>query len=497
MSKFTLSIDQGTTSTRSIIFDLNFNIIASHQIEFEQIFPKDGCVEHNPEEIFESVLETARIAIKTAAISVDQIVGIGIANQRETTVLWNKETGKPIYNAIVWQDRRTVNYCKELVKKGLTKKIQNITGLVIDAYFSATKVKWILDNIAVADTLLSEDKLLFGTIDTWLLWKLTEGRSHLTEATNASRTMLYDIKKNNWSDELLKLFNIPKKILPEVKDSADHFGYTKLLGGKISIGGIAGDQQAATIGQACFEEGSIKSTYGTGCFMLMNTGGKFKVSKNNLLSTIAYRLKGQTCYALEGSIFIAGAAIQWLRDSLKMIKNAEETEELYTQNDKSTQIYLVPAFVGLGAPYWDGEARGAIFGMTRNTGIADFVKAAIDSIAYQTKDLIVAMEKDSGLKISNIKVDGGMVKNEQFLQFLSNILISKCDRPKIIETTALGAAYLSGLTSGLLKDISEISKKWQSDKVFHPKLHKKEVKYLHQGWLKAVKKTIVKRNTKK
>ena len=497
MSNYTLSIDQGTSSTRSIIFDKNFKIISTSILEFNQIFPSDGYVEHKPEEIFETVLKTAQIAIARANITFKNIVGIGIANQRETTVLWNKETGKPIYNAIVWQDRRTVSYCKSLVKKGLTKKIQSITGLVIDAYFSATKVKWILDNIKAADQLLKEDKLLFGTIDTWVLWKLTEGRSHLTEATNASRTMLYDIKKNTWSDELLKLFNIPKKILPEVRDSADKFGYTSLLGGKITIGGIAGDQQAATIGQACFEEGSIKSTYGTGCFMLMNTGNKFKISKNNLLSTIAYRLNGQTCYALEGSIFIAGAAVQWLRDSLKMIRSAEETEDLYTQNDKSTQIYLVPAFVGLGAPYWDGEARGAIFGMTRNTGIADFVKATIDSIAYQTKDLIVAMEKDSGFKISNIKVDGGMVRNEQFLQFLSNILISKCDRPKIIETTALGAAYLSGLTSGLLKDLSEISKKWQSDKVFQPKIHKKEVKYLYQGWLKAVRKTIVKRNTEK
>jgi glycerol kinase len=497
MSIYTLSIDQGTTSTRSIIFDKNFQIISTSSLEFKQIFPKDGYVEHNPKEIFETVIKTARTAIARAKISVKNIVGIGITNQRETTLLWNKKTGNPIYNAIVWQDRRTDGYCKNLTKKGLTKKIQKITGLVIDSYFSATKIKWILDNIDSAQKLLKENKLLFGTIDTWILWNLTEGRSHLTEPTNASRTMLFDIKKNAWSEELLKLFNIPKKILPEVKDSADQFGYTSLLGGKIPIGGIAGDQQAALIGQACFETGSIKSTYGTGCFMLMNTGTKFKISKNNLLTTTAYRLNGQTSYALEGSIFIAGAAVQWLRDSLKMLKSAEETESLYTQNDKSTQIYLVPAFVGLGAPYWDGEARGAIFGMTRNTGIADFVKATIDSIAYQTKDLIVAMEKDSGIKISNIKVDGGMVRNEQFLQFLSNILISKCDRPKIIETTALGAAYLSGITSGLLKDLTEISKKWQSDKVFQPKISKKEVKYLYQGWLKAVSKTIVKRNTKK
>ena len=378
-----ITIDEGTTSTRALLIDQNGKIQLTVQKEIEQHYPQAAWVEHDANEIWQKTLGACRELITQAlkiGFNKEDITGIAITNQRETSIIWDPKTGKPIHNAIVWQCRRTSDYCNSIKNQtiaknqNLTNYIKAKTGLEIDAYFSATKVKWILDNIAVADTLLSEDKLLFGTIDTWVLWKLTEGRSHLTEATNASRTMLYDIKKNIWSDELLKLFNIPKKILPEVKDSADHFGYTNLLGGKISIGGIAGDQQAATIGQACFEEGSIKSTYGTGCFMLMNTGSKFKVSKNNLLSTIVYRLKGQTCYALEGSIFIAGAAVQWLRDSLKMIKSAEETEELYTQNDKSTQIYLVPAFVGLGAPYWDGEARGAIFGMTRNTGIADFVK---------------------------------------------------------------------------------------------------------------------------
>ena len=496
MEKYVLSIDQGTTSTRSIIFDKNFNIVSSDQKEFKQFFPKDGCVEHDPNEIFNTVLKTSKKAIEKSGIKSNQIACIGITNQRETVVIWDKKTGKPIYNAIVWQDRRTVNYCKDLIKKGYLKKIQKITGLVVDSYFSATKIKWVLNNIQASKELLKEDRLLFGTIDTWLLWNLTEGRSYFTDATNASRTMLYDIKKNCWSKELLKIFEIPISILPEVKDSSYNFGFTTLLGSKINIGGIAGDQQAATIGQACFLPGSIKSTYGTGCFMIMNIGSKMKISKNNLLTTIAYKINGKTTYALEGSIFIAGAAIQWLRDSLKIINKAEETESLYKKYDRSQEVYFVPAFVGLGAPYWDGEARGAIFGMTRNTGVAEFVKAAIDSVAYQTKDLIVSMEKDSGLKINQIKVDGGMVKNEEFLQFLSNILMLKCDRPRIIETTALGAAYLAGISSGIIKNTEQISKKWQSEKIFKPKLHKKEVKYLYQGWLKAVKKTIVKKNSK-
>ena len=496
MQKFILSIDQGTTSTRSIIFNDDFEIVSSDQLEFKQYFPKDGCVEHDPQEIFSTVFQTAQNVIKKAKINSSQILGIGITNQRETVVIWDKQTGKPIYRAIVWQDRRTVNYCKDLTRKGYAKKIQKITGLVIDAYFSATKIKWILENIESSKKLLKEDRLLFGTIDTWLLWKLTEGRSFFTEATNASRTMIYDIKKNCWSKELLKIFNIPHKILPDVKDSADNFGYTTLFGDKIKIGGMAGDQQAATIGQACFKPGSIKSTYGTGCFMIMNIGQKLKISKNNLLTTIAYKINNKTTYALEGSIFIAGAAVQWLRDSLKVIKTARETEIFYSKSDQSQNIYFVPAFVGLGAPYWDGEARGAIFGMTRNTGVAEFVKAAIDSVAYQTKDLVIAMQKDSGVPIKQLKVDGGMVVNEDFLQFLSNILILNCDRPKVVETTALGAAYLAGLSSGFIKNTEEISKKWQSDKVFRPKLHKKEVKYLYQGWLKAVKKTTTKKNSK-
>ena len=490
MKRYTLAIDQGTTSTRSIIFDKEFQIVSSNQKQIKQVFPKDGCVEHDPIEIWHSVLETSKKAFKEAAINAHDIAGIGITNQRETTVLWNKKTGRPIYNAIVWQDRRTVSYCNKLKTEGHENKIQSVTGLILDSYFSATKIKWIIDNIAISKELIEKDDLLFGTIDTWLLWNFTEGKSHFTEATNASRTMIYDINKNIWSNDLLKLFNIPKKILPEVKDSSDDFGYTTIYGGKISIGGIAGDQQAATIGQACFEPGSIKSTYGTGCFMLMNTGKNLKISKNNLLSTIAYRINGKTCYALEGSIFIAGAAIQWLRDILRVISNVNETEELYEKSESDQQIYMVPAFVGLGAPYWEGDARGAIFGLTRNTGVPELVKAAIDSVGYQTKDLVIAMEKDSDLKISQLKVDGGMVKNEKFLQFLSNILITTCDRPVITETTALGSAYLSALQSGIIKDLSEITKNWKCDKKFEPKLHKKEVKFLYSSWLKAVKGTL-------
>jgi len=490
MQKYILSIDQGTTSTRSMIFDNEFKIIGSSQKEFKQFFPKDGCVEHDPLEIMDTVYTTVKEAIENAAIGIDEILSIGIVNQRETVVLWNKETGKPIYNAIVWQDRRTAGYCNKLKEQGHGDDILNITGLIVDSYFSATKIKWLLDNISDARELANKGELLFGTIDTWIIWNLTKGASHVTDATNASRTMIYDIKKNIWSTKLLKLFDIPEAILPEVKDCAAEFGIASLLDKEIKIGGVAGDQQAAAIGQACLNPGSVKSTYGTGCFMIMNTGEDLKISTNKLLSTIAYRIDGKTSYALEGSIFIAGAAVQWLRDSLKIISDAEETNELYNQADPSQKIYLVPAFTGLGAPYWDGEARGSIFGLTRNSGIPEMVKAAIDSVAYQTKDLLLAMEKDSGLKIKVIRVDGGMVKNESFLQFLSSLLQINVDRPTIIETTALGAAYLAGYQAGIFKEMEEISSKWKSEKVFVQKLHKKEVKYLYNGWLKAVKGTL-------
>ena len=490
MTKYILSIDQGTTSTRAMLFDENFEINGTSQIEFKQFFPKDGCVEHDPEEIMNTIYHTVNDVLEKAKITSKEILSIGITNQRETVVLWNKKTGKPIYNAIVWQDRRTAGYCNKLKDQGLSEKIQKITGLIIDSYFSATKIKWLLENINGAKELADKGELLFGTIDSWIIWNLTEGKSHVTDATNASRTMIFDIKKNTWSSQLLKLFEIPEHILPEVKNCADDFGTTSKFGGEIKIGGVAGDQQAAAIGQACLNAGSVKSTYGTGCFMIMNTGDELKLSKNKLLSTIAYRIDNKNYYALEGSIFIAGAAVQWLRDSLKLINTASETDDLYNQADPTQKIYLVPAFTGLGAPYWDGEARGSIFGLTRNTGIPEMVKAAIDSVAYQTKDLLLAMEKDSGMKINVIRVDGGMVNNESFLQFLSSLLQTNVDRPTIIETTALGAAYLAGYQSGLFESMDEIFHKWKSEKVFVQKLHKKEVKYLYNGWLKAVKGTL-------
>ena len=490
MNKYILSIDQGTTSTRAMLFDQNFEIKGSSQVEFKQFFPKDGCVEHDPEEIMNTIYHTVNDVLEKAKITFKEILSIGITNQRETVVVWNKKTGKPIYNAIVWQDRRTAGYCNKLKDQGLSEKIQKITGLIIDSYFSATKIKWLLENINGAKELADKGELLFGTIDSWIIWNLTEGKNHVTDATNASRTMIFDIKKNTWSSQLLKLFEIPEHILPEVKNCADDFGTTSKFGGEIKIGGVAGDQQAAAIGQACLNAGSVKSTYGTGCFMIMNTGEELKLSKNKLLSTIAYRVDNKNYYALEGSIFIAGAAVQWLRDSLKLINTASETDDLYNQADPTQKIYLVPAFTGLGAPYWDGEARGSIFGLTRNTGIPEMVKAAIDSVAYQTKDLLLAMEKDSGMKINVIRVDGGMVNNESFLQFLSSLLQTNVDRPTIIETTALGAAYLAGYQSGLFESMDEIFHKWKSEKVFVQKLHKKEVKYLYNGWLKAVKGTL-------
>jgi glycerol kinase len=490
MTKYILSIDQGTTSTRAMLFDQNFEIKGTSQIEFKQFFPKDGCVEHDPEDIMNTIYHTVNDVLEKAKITSKEILSIGITNQRETVVMWDKKTGKPVYNAIVWQDRRTAGYCNKLKDQGLSEKIQKITGLIIDSYFSATKIKWLLENINGARERADKGDLLFGTIDSWIIWNLTEGKNHVTDATNASRTMIFDIKKNTWSSQLLKLFEIPEHILPEVKNCADDFGITSKFGGEIKIGGVAGDQQAAAIGQACLNAGSVKSTYGTGCFMIMNTGEELKLSKNKLLSTIAYRIENKNYYALEGSIFIAGAAVQWLRDSLKLINTASETDDLYNHADPTQKIYLVPAFTGLGAPYWDGEARGSIFGLTRNTGIPEMVKAAIDSVAYQTKDLLLAMEKDSGLKIKVIRVDGGMVKNESFLQFLSSLLQINVDRPTIIETTALGAAYLAGYQAGVFTSMKEIASKWKSEKVFVQKLHKKEVKYLYNGWLKAIKGTL-------
>ena len=386
MSKYILSIDQGTTSTRSMIFDSDFKIICSDQMEFKQYFPKDGCVEHDPMEIMDTIYQTVKGAISKSSIGLQDIASIGITNQRETVVLWNKKTGKPIYNAIVWQDRRTAGYCNKLKEQGLSDKILKTTGLVIDSYFSATKVKWLLDNISEARELAKDGELLFGTIDTWIIWNLTQGESHVTDATNASRTMIFDIKKNSWCSELLKIFDIPNNILPQVKNCADDFGSTTAFGERIPIGGVAGDQQAAAIGQACLNPGSVKSTYGTGCFMMINTGNEIIKSSNKLLSTIAYRLEGKTTYALEGSIFVAGSAIQWLRDGLNFFENSSESEDLALQAKDNSRVLVVPALTGLGAPYWDADARGAIFGLTRDTGIPEITKAALESVVYQTKD---------------------------------------------------------------------------------------------------------------
>ena len=422
MQKFLLAIDQGTTSTRVILYNTNFRIFDSLQKELNQYFPKNGWVEHDALEIWKDVKLLISKIIKKNKIKCSQILSIGISNQRETTVLWNKKNGKPINKAIVWQDRRTSDLCNTLKKKKLDKKIQKITGLIIDPYFSATKIKWIIDNNFEAKKVLKQNNLLFGTIDTWLLWNLSEKKSHLTDITNASRTMLFDIKKELWSNELLNILNIPKNILPKVVPNVYNFGKTNLFGGPINIGGMAGDQQAAMIGQACFKKGQSKSTYGTGCFLLMNIGKKFKLSKNKLLTTVAYKINNQKMYCYEGSIFVAGAAIQWLRDKMLMFKKSEEINLLYSKADTNEQIIIVPAFTGLGTPHWKPNVRGGIFGITRNTSIPEIIKATLDSLAFQTFDLIEVMEKDSKTKIKEICIDGGMIANDNFIQSLSNIL---------------------------------------------------------------------------
>jgi len=492
MKKFILSIDQGTTSSRVVIYNSRFTVIDSVQKDFNQFFPKNGWVEHNAVEIWNDVKLLIQKILKKNKIEASQIYSIGIANQRETTVLWNKRTGKPVYNAIVWQDRRTVEICNNLKNKKLEKKIQNITGLIIDPYFSATKIRWILDNNAEAKKLIKEKNLLFGTIDTWLLWNLTEKESHKTDITNASRTMLYDSEKEEWSTELLKILDIPKNILPEVVSNAYDFGTTNLFGGSIHIGGMAGDQQASAIGQACFKKGQTKSTYGTGCFLLMNIGEKFHLSKNKLLTTVAYKIGNQKMYCYEGSIFVAGSAIQWLRDKLFFFKDSKETELLYSKANTNENIIVVPALTGLGAPHWQPNARGAIFGLTRNTSIADIVKATLDSLCYQTFDLIEGMEKDSGTKISEIRVDGGMTANNKFIESLSNILQINIVKPNNIETTALGVAYLAALSSGLIKDIDSIIKIWKSKNVYkvgncyYPKIKASLIQKQILKWRKTV-----------
>ena len=492
MKKFILSIDQGTTSSRVIIYDKKFSVIDSLQKELNQYFPKNGWVEHNPIEIWNDVKTLIQKILKKNKIQASEVMSIGIANQRETTVLWNKKTGKPVQNAIVWQDRRTINICNKLQEKKLEKKIQRITGLIIDPYFSATKIKWILDNNSEAKILAKEKNLLFGTIDTWLLWNLTKKESHKTDITNASRTMLYDLEKEEWSTDLLKILNIPHDILPEVVGNTFNFGTTKLFGGSMTINGMAGDQQASAIGQACFKKGQTKSTYGTGCFLLMNIGEKFQLSKNKLITSVAYKIDNKKMYCFEGSIFVAGSAIQWLRDKLFFFKDSKETELLYSNAKKTEDIIIVPALTGLGAPYWRPDARGAIFGLTRGTSIAEIVKATLDSLCYQTFDLVDAMEKDSNIKISEINVDGGMADNQKFIQNLSNILQIQVIKPNNIEASALGVAYLASLNSGTLKDseaIAQLIKNKNNDKElnhFKPSMKKSLVEKQLLRWKKAV-----------
>jgi len=491
VKKFIIAIDQGTTSSRTILFSLKGKPIYSSQKEFTQFFPKNGWVEHNPEEIWNTTKKTLKKVLTKVKDFGGNVLAIGITNQRETTVLWDKKTGKAVYKAIVWQDRRTEEYCKKLRKQNKETIIFNKTGLLIDPYFSGTKIKWILDNVPLAKKLMNKKQLLFGTIDSYLIWKLTKGKIHATDATNASRTMIYNISTNKWDDTILKLLKIKKHILPEVKDCADDYGFTdKSITGKfIPIRGVVGDQQSATIGQCCFEPGSLKSTYGTGAFILLNTGSRKIYSKNRLLTTIGYRLNGKTTYALEGSIFIAGAGVQWLRDKMKFIKKASETEKI-TKSLKSNQgIYLVPAFTGLGAPHWNANARGVLSGITRNTGPKEIVRAIIESVAYQTYDLFEAMKHD-GLRPKLVKVDGGMVMNNWFSQFLADIIGVKVLRPKVHETTALGAAFMAGLKIGVYKSLDDISKKWKADKTFHSKMKKNYRKKLLDGWGKAIKKTL-------
>ncbi len=491
MSKFILAFDQGTTSSRAMLFDHQGQIHSTAQKEFKQIFPKPGWVEHDPLEIWSTQMGVATEAISMKGLSIQDIAAIGITNQRETTVVWNKITGQPVYNAIVWQDRRTSDFCDELKKQGKAALIQEKTGLVIDAYFSGSKIKWILDNVVGARDLANKGELLFGTIDSWLVWKLTNGKVHVTDVTNASRTMLFNIHSLQWDAELLKILDVPAAMLPEVKSSSEVYGHTTQLFAhhEIPIAGIAGDQQSALFGQMCTSPGMVKNTYGTGCFMLMHTGEKAVSSKNNLLTTIALQMNGHTYYALEGSVFIGGAVVQWLRDGLHLIRNSSEVEALAKEVDSTDGVYLVPAFAGLGAPYWNQHARGTIVGITRGTTSAHIARAALESIAFQSYDLLKAMEADSGIPIAELRVDGGATHNNLLMQFQSEIVNTKVIRPTMVETTALGAAYLAGLAVGFWKDIEELRSKWQIDQIFEPTVKKEQRSEWIQGWERAIKAT--------
>ena len=488
MNQYILSFDQGTTSSRAIVFDRNGAIISVAQKEFSQIFPQPGWVEHDANEIWSTQLGVAAEAITKAGLTVKQIAAIGITNQRETTVVWDKKTGQPIHNAIVWQDRRTADLCDALRKEGKDRFIQQKTGLVIDAYFSATKVKWILDHVEVARAKANNGELCFGTIDSWLLWKLTNGKVHATDVSNASRTMLFNIHSLSWDEELLKIFDVPAAILPEVRSSSEVYGETQniLTAHNIPIAGIAGDQQAALFGQMCTHPGMVKNTYGTGCFMLMNTGEKAVPSTNNLLTTVAWKVNGVTQYALEGSVFIAGAVVQWLRDGLKIIRSSAEVEALANEVESSDGVYVVPAFAGLGAPYWNQHARGTMVGITRGTTAAHMARAALESIAYQTMDVLKAMEADSGISLKELRVDGGATANNLLMQFQSDILNCKVVRPVVTETTALGAAYLAGLAVGYWKNMEEIQQQWLMEKTFTSSMKDIERNELSNGWKKAV-----------
>lgn len=495
METHILAIDQGTTSSRAIIFNGELEIVAVAQQEFKQYFPQSGWVEHDPEEIWDTTLATCKKVLADAGLKASAIASIGITNQRETTILWDRDSGKPIHNAIVWQDRRTSDFSTLLTKQGHGEMITRKTGLLADAYFSATKIKWLLDNVAGAKEKAKDGKLAFGTVDSFLLWRLTGGKVHATDATNASRTMLYNIHENCWDEELLQLLDVPDSLLPEVKDCAADYGETsaELFGSPIPIGGIAGDQQAALVGQGCFEPGMIKSTYGTGCFVVLNTGEQVVTSTNRLLTTIGYRLNGKTTYALEGSIFVAGAAVQWMRDAMGLIETASETGKLARQADVNQDVYMVPAFTGLGAPHWDGDARGAIFGITRATGPAELSKAALESVCYQTRDLLEAMRGDwQSMGETVLRVDGGMVASNYTMQFLSDILNAPVDRPEILETTALGAAYLAGLQAGVFAPPEEFSKTWKLNKRFTSNLSEEVRARKYAGWQDAIRRTLTK-----
>jgi len=488
MEKFVLSIDQGTTSSRALIFDHKGNICSVAQKEFEQIFPKPGWVEHDPKEIWSSQAAVVTEAMSKMGINGSNLQAIGITNQRETTIVWDRATSEPVYNAIVWQDRRTSGICDELKEKGLSQKIREKTGLVIDAYFSGTKVKWILDNVPGAREKANKGELAFGTVDTWLVWKLTGGRTHVTDVSNASRTMLFNINTLQWDDEMLEILNIPKSVLPRVGSSSEIYDHTNttFFASKVPIAGIAGDQQAALFGQMCVEEGMVKNTYGTGCFILMNTGDKPFISKNNLVTTVGWQINGKTTYALEGSIFIGGAVVQWLRDGLGIIKKSSEIEALAAQVEDSGDLYFVPSFTGMGAPYWDQYARGLMVGLSRGTTRAHIARAALEGIAYQTMDVLQVMELDADLKIKELRVDGGASVNNLLMQFQSDILKTTVVRPKVTETTAMGAAYLAGLATGYWNDLNDIRQQWQLDQKFEPKMAETQVKALKDRWLDAV-----------